>query len=133
MENNAMKDSDVSSDSSERRRGLDLPTSNWRSGKPGLLARLTGVLKGAADSSGKYYVWVESAGIKTHVVWPAGFTALLDPLEIVDADGKVVAREGDVIEVGGGAGSAKHALPDELGGSPAFVVHSKPVVLRRLD
>jgi len=114
---------------SKARRMIDLPTSGWRPGMPGLLARMVGVLRGGPDAEGIYRVWAESGGTRAHLVWPSGFVAWLDPLEVVDRDGRVVAREGDVIQVGGGAGAADPVVADALGASGVFVIHSQPVVL----
>jgi len=91
---------------------------------------MVGVLNGGAGMDGQYYVWVESGGVRTHVRWPAGFGARLDPLEVVDRDGQVMAREGDVIQVAGGAGTADAAVVEAIGASQVFVAHSLPVVLR---
>lgn len=105
------------------------PTSGWRPGQPGLAAGFVGVLRGGSDATGRYQVWAESGGTRTHLVWPSGFVAWLDPLEVVDRDGRVVAREGDVIQVAGGAGAADPAVADAVGASRVFVIHSQPVVL----
>jgi hypothetical protein len=50
-------------------------------------------------------VWVESrGGLQRLVVWPYGFSARFSPdLELLNAQGDVVAREGDVLDLGGGA------------------------------
>ena len=115
---------------SKARRSIDLPTSGWRPGEPALLARMVGVLDGGVGLDGRYYVWVESGGVRTHVRWPVGFVARFDPLEVVDRDGNVMAREGDVIQVAGGAGTADPAIAEAVGASRVFVVHSMPAVLR---
>jgi len=90
---------------------------------------MVGVLRGGADNGGKYFVWVESGGTRTHVVWPSGFVARLDPLEVADPDGNVVAHEGDLIQLVGAAGSADHDVEDAVGASQVFIVHSQPVAL----
>ncbi|MDP8970697.1 MAG: hypothetical protein M3N52_09450, partial [Actinomycetota bacterium] len=70
-------------------------------------------------------VWVEHAGRRTAVVWPPGFGARFTPdgVELVDAQGRVVAREGDPISLGGG----NHPEPlarCQVGGPGAFVAGS---------
>lgn len=49
-------------------------------------------------------VWVDSIDnidpVKLHVVWPAGYRWRGPPLEIVDASGAVVARDGDLVSFG---------------------------------
>jgi hypothetical protein len=49
-------------------------------------------------------VWVESrGGGRLTVVWPYGFSARFSPgLELLDSEGEVVAREGDLLDLGGG-------------------------------
>ena len=50
-------------------------------------------------------VWVESrGGGQLTVVWPYGFSSRFSPgLELLDSDGEVVAREGDLLDLTGGA------------------------------
>lgn len=40
------------------------------------------------------------------VVWPHGYSALFDPVRLVGPDGRVVARQGDRLKLGGGEGIA---------------------------
>jgi hypothetical protein len=49
-------------------------------------------------------VWVEDAqGKKMSVLWPNGFSARFDPdLSLIGADGRVIARSGDLLDLGGG-------------------------------
>lgn len=48
-------------------------------------------------------IWVEEEdGEIVPVVWPAGYRARLDPLELLDATGTVVAVPGTPISVAGG-------------------------------
>jgi hypothetical protein len=50
-----------------------------------------------------YVEHVESGTRRLILLWPYGFTARFDPqLEILDDRGRVVAREGDVLDLGGG-------------------------------
>jgi hypothetical protein len=47
-------------------------------------------------------LWLEyEGGGRSVVIWPAGFTARLDPVQIVAPDGRVIATVGDLIEGGG--------------------------------
>ena len=39
--------------------------------------------------------------IDLSVLWPPGFTAEFNPVRIIDADGVVVAKDGDQVEVTG--------------------------------
>jgi hypothetical protein len=64
-------------------------------------------LRGDPNAPGEK-VWLEpigpGAGGPRQVIWPAGFRARFAPrLELMDASGLVIAREGDLLtEVGGG-------------------------------
>jgi hypothetical protein len=66
-----------------------------------LLAAVT--LRGDAAKSGTP-VWVEDpSGHAYTIEWPNGYTARFDPgLTVFDAKGAVVARVGDVLDLGGG-------------------------------
>jgi hypothetical protein len=56
-------------------------------------------LKG--DPNDARVAWVEGSGNRGEIVWPPGFTARFAPdLEVLDASGKVVYREGDEITEG---------------------------------
>jgi hypothetical protein len=112
------------------RRVIELPTSQWRKGMPGLLAGMTGILNGGPiGAKAEYCVWIESGGTRTPVIWPHGYTARLDPLEVINANGVVVARAGDMIRVAGGAFTADPALPCMLDQTQVFTIHSEPVIL----
>lgn len=55
-------------------------------------------------------VWVsdEANDQRVAVVWPSGFTVTFSPrLAMLDPDGRVVAREGDRLSLGGGFGSTQ--------------------------
>lgn len=49
-------------------------------------------------------VWVEDAqGKKLSILWPNGFSARFDPdLSLIGGSGQVVARAGDLLDLGGG-------------------------------
>jgi hypothetical protein len=66
-----------------------------------LLAAVT--LRGDAAKSGTP-IWVEDpSGHAYTIEWPNGYTARFDPgLTVLDAKGAVVARAGDVLDLGGG-------------------------------
>jgi hypothetical protein len=57
-------------------------------------------------------------------VWPFGYTADGSPVVIYDQDGTEVAREGDVLEMGGGFGSvAAYPASDRCGADEAWIVN----------
>lgn len=96
--------------------------------RPGRLARLSGVLVGAS-SADACCVWLATAtGVLTPVVWPAGFSANFNPIEILDAMGNTVARGGDRVVLGGGYVQLK-ARQCMLGNNEAFCVQ-QPIVNR---
>jgi hypothetical protein len=58
-------------------------------------ARLTG------NPTDPRVTWIEGFGNRGEIVWPPGYTARFAPaLEVLDASGKVVYREGDEVQGG---------------------------------
>jgi hypothetical protein len=108
-----------------------LPTSSWRPGDPGYLARAEGRVRGSPSVGGDC-VWLEGPeGIRFPVVWPAGFYARFDPLRIYDSGGHVVARGGDLIEVGGGQESFSNPRCMLGQAHRAFIIESSIKVLEK--
>ena len=67
-------------------------------------------------------------GGRTAPVWPFGYTAASNPLRIYDQDGVLVAREGDVIQMGGGF--VEYVTDQELcGAAGAWIMSSRPVLI----
>lgn len=79
---------------------VDLPTSQWRRGQDAMTARLEGVL--GQDETG--CAVVQSGDGPVYPVWPAGWSGWDTPdgVVLLDAEGRLVAREGDRIVAGGG-------------------------------
>jgi hypothetical protein len=83
------------------------------------LAQAGGSLVGAVID-GTVRTWLASSdGRLVLLMWPAGFAARFDPLEVLDADGRVVARGGELVFVGGGF--LKAMDPRGLGHEEVFV------------
>lgn len=61
---------------------------------------ITGELGGDAQLEGGC-VWVEADDGRYEVLWPQGWQADADPVELRNPDGDVVAREGDEVRVTG--------------------------------
>ena len=63
-------------------------------------AKIIATLSGDQNLDGGC-VWLRQGQIDLNVLWPPGFTAEFNPLRIIDADGIVVAQDGDRVEVTG--------------------------------
>lgn len=61
---------------------------------------VTGQLGGSAQLEGGC-VWVEADDGRYEVLWPQGWQADADPVELRNPDGDVIAREGDEVRVTG--------------------------------
>lgn len=78
---------------------------------------------GVLASDGESCVWFEGGDptIAQNVVWPRGFAARFTAagVELIDPDGEVLAREGDLLEMGGGNHDREEpsCAPGEGGGS----------------
>ncbi len=102
-----------------------VPTSSWRPGDPSRLALAFGTLA-AGNYRHKWCVWlVGNESRRIPVVWPSGFRARRNPLELLDSHGTVVARGGERIKLTGGLGPAKHGR-SMLGQKEAFYAMGYP-------
>ena len=108
---------------------VDIPTSSWVRGNSGRLAAVGGVLQIRAHASGQATVWVRTGSAMTPVIFPAGFRARLDPPEIVDERGRIVAREGITIEVSGGFAPVDSDTASLIRSDEAFFIQSEIRVL----
>jgi hypothetical protein len=104
-----------------------VPTSSWRPGDPSMLALTIGTLD-SGTYRGTWCVWLtgRSGSGRFPIVWPAGFRAKRHPLELLNPQGRVVARGGELIKLGGGLAPVRHQ-PCMLGHSEAFYAMSYPV------
>ena len=91
--------------------------------QPAFAARSGGRVAGGVTADGTYCVWLTDRGELEAVLWPPGYWARLDPLEILDPDGQIVAREGDMLIVSGGTVPVDPA-PCNLGQSAAFYIQA---------
>ena len=81
--------------------GPILSTSDWEPGDDAFTAGHVGAV--AVTPDGCVHTVADGGG-KTDMVWPAGWKAVEGPggmVQVLDADGEVVAEEGDKILVGG--------------------------------
>jgi hypothetical protein len=98
-----------------------LPNNGWRPGQPAF----------AALSTGRFHAWWTPAGAcaglgkaAVTMLWPEQYAVRFSPTRLVDADGRVVAREGDVIDVGGGLLPAPKGVRCLNGAKDTFSVMS---------
>src|SRR5258708_14558211 len=104
---------------------VKVPTSDWQPGGPARLALLEGTVQVEALGPDDWRVWVErDSGEAVPVGWPAGFSARLDPFELLDGTGTVVAGAGTAISVCGGlmALEPRNATKPGLAGALCLVV-----------
>lgn len=84
----------------QRTEGVVTPMPTQSDGFSGEDALIQGVLRGDATNG---CLWLEGpTGEPFGVLWPAGYTAMFNPARLVGPDGKVIAREGDIVSGGGG-------------------------------
>jgi hypothetical protein len=99
------------------------------SGGAARAARRSGILRASTGPLGTR-VWVETGPDRAlPVVWPSGYHARLDPLELLDEQNQVVAREGDKVILRGGIrppDSSDEAIENLVPGlEKAFIVQGR--------
>ena len=100
---------------------IALPTTATRAGQgASRLARLSGRL--LVDDADCLYLSPPGSPDRIGLIWPAGFTARRrrsdGVVEVLDGDGAVILRDGDVFRVGGG-GAAGPAGSTYCMGNPS--------------
>jgi len=89
-------------------------------------AGLGGVLEGSEAGPDRWCLWMRSdSGNRVPLVWPAGFSARLDPHEVLNASGEVYARVGEHLVLGGGFLPVDPQDPCSLGRDQAFYVQQE--------
>lgn len=103
---------------------LPIPTSQWREGDAGMAALAEGVLVLRPDSC---LVLVSDAS-ELVIAWPVGFTAVRRDggVDVLGADGSVVAQEGEQLSLGGGEGRVGITGPCLGTPTPVFAVNQAP-------
>src|SRR5262249_21389612 len=71
-------------------------------------ARITGVLAGQVNGDGTACFWFENGNQREVIVWPHGFTALDNPLRLLNGDDREVVTVGQRITLGGGFSLDEH-------------------------
>jgi hypothetical protein len=91
-----------------------------------MLAGLHGVLEGSEAGPDRWCLWVRSeSGSRVPLVWPAGFSARLDPLEVLNATGETFAHVGEHLFLRGGFFPVDPDNPCSLGRNRAFYVQQE--------
>jgi hypothetical protein len=115
-------------DHANSRKVVQIPTSGHPLGEWRQLAVLLGVLEGEEAGPDRWCLWMRSdTGNRIPLLWPEGYHARLDPLEVLKADGQPFARGGEHLVLGGGFRSADPDDPCSLGRDQVFYVqHETP-------
>lgn len=101
-----------------------LPSDGWKPGDDSLLA-LTGGPFHAARVNGVVCGWLGTTF--RPMLWPAGYQARLDPVELIAPDGTVIAHEGQELTAGGGGDNAKPGTPCARTGQWTFFINGAPL------
>jgi hypothetical protein len=72
-------------------------------------------------------VYGEFGGERVGLLWPFGYYATADPLQVFDQDGQLVAREGDQLTSGGGHAPREGSAV--CGTSDVWVMNGRPEVM----
>jgi hypothetical protein len=89
-----------------------LPSNGWKPGDGTRDAAFFGPFH-AALIDGHACAWL--GNIQEPALWPAGWRVRFNPTELIDPDGHVFAREGDLLHAAGGMS----VVPTECGGDSA--------------
>ena len=103
----ACNDSSSDQTSDSPLQGLPLPTTSPIPDGGNLGALTTGTFHAARTPQGAC-AWIGEK--RAAFVWPYGYRVSFDPVELLDPDGQVVAREGDIVTVGGGFGTVRDKM-----------------------
>lgn len=79
---------------------MALPSDGWKPGTLEMLAEFFGPFH-ATIRNGAACAWLGTSG--QVYLWPAGYGVRFHPTELIDPQGHVVAREGQVVSIGGGS------------------------------
>jgi hypothetical protein len=78
---------------------FDLPSNGWRPGMPSRAACLDGRFR-AVRHGDQVEAWL--GGRRGWHTWPEGWRVRFDPVELIDPNGRVVARAGEMVRSAGG-------------------------------
>lgn len=98
-----------------------LPTDGWQSGDVSLNALTAGAFH-ADRRNGLGCAWLGSD--RPPFLWPQGYHVRFDPTELLAPNGRVVAREGERVQAGGGYVAVANKTPCLAKGSTTWAVES---------
>ena len=104
------------------RRSYALLSDGWKPGEGAMFALTGGAFHAKLDPSGAC-AWLGSGD--TAYTWPAGYRVRFHPTVLLDARGRVVAKEGDVVQVGGGGTQSPEATRCAAAGQWTWQVQSR--------
>lgn len=73
-------------------------------------------------------IYGEFGSERIGLIWPFGYYATSDPVQVLDADGRPVARPGDRVESGGGQGPREG--PAACGADDVWAMNGPPTVVQ---
>jgi hypothetical protein len=103
--------------SNARTHDYQLPTDGWKPGDGAMTAAFFGQFHATLTTSGAC-AWMTTPNRGAVYLWPAGYRVRFDPTELLSPEGKVVARQGQEVNAGGGVISKQGAA--SLSPSPAL-------------
>lgn len=87
--------------SNARSHQYPLPTDGWKPGDSAVIAALFGRFHATLTTSGAC-AWMTSPNHGTVYLWPKGYRVRFHPTELLSPNGKVVARQDQEVNAGGG-------------------------------
>jgi hypothetical protein len=113
---------------------VNVPISCWPGCHgPVMTSVIAGVLAGSPKVEGGC-LWLEpihGPARRMPVLWPEGYHARLNPVELVNSEGSVVARSGDRVVFGGGASGVPASGRCMFGQGTAAIVQSSIAIKGR--
>lgn len=105
-------------------RSYALPTDGWKPGDREMEALGGGEFHAVLTPDGAC-AWLGSG--TSSYLWPAGYRVRFDPTRLINAEGRVVAKEGDMLQFGGGYAPAPAGSRCIVDGRDPFHIQSNPV------
>jgi hypothetical protein len=81
------------------------------------------------DTERRCFYGEDQLGERMGLIWPFGYYATSDPLQVFDQDGALIAREGDRLESGGGGAGRPGEVPKVCGAASVWIMNGAPQVV----